>query len=271
MLNRIVITNKFKPESLHAVRHEGVITNLIPSQAFLFGENNMSKRFIRKDGAPLCACGCGERITNKSSHYKGWCKYIKGHNRKGIKLSDETIKKLSGKSLSIERKRQISKSLKKYFQNNPNPFKDKIHSKKTKEIMSKLKKGIPLSEEHRKNILNSALKGKDHPMYGKCGPLAPNWQGGITTEPYCDIWLDEEYKQSIRDRDNNECQNPDCRNNCNHLPLNIHHINYIKKDCNPWNLISLCISCNFRANYNRENWQLFYQNIMFEKYEYLYA
>ena len=48
------------------------------------------------------------------------------------------------------------------------------------------------------------------------------------------------------------------------------HINYIKKDCHSWNLITVCISCHAITNHNRKYWQEFYQNIMIEKYGYDY-
>jgi len=127
--------------------------------------------------------------------------------------------------------------------------------------------------------------GKDNPNYGtkrtpeqreklkgRCGPLSAAWKGGIAADPYCDVWLDWEYKQSIKDRDNNKCQNPDCWGKCNHLPLHLHHINNDKKDCRPKNIITLCNSCNGRARgskeFSREWWVKFYQNIMTKKYEY---
>lgn len=41
-------------------------------------------------------------------------------------------------------------------------------------------------------------------------------------------------------------------------------------DCNPWDIITLCKSCNVRANYNRKYWQDLYQDIMTKKYGYEY-
>ena len=94
------------------------------------------------------------------------------------------------------------------------------------------------------------------------GDKHPNWKGGIAVEPYCDIWADKEYKESIRERDNYKCQNPDCWENTNSETLNIHHVNYVKKNCHPKNLISLCRSCNARANHNRKYWQKLYTKIL---------
>jgi hypothetical protein len=97
------------------------------------------------------------------------------------------------------------------------------------------------------------------------GEKSPRWKGGISLEPYCDIWLDEEYKQSIKDRDGYKCLNPDCTNICSKLVL--HHINYNKKDCNPENIITVCLSCNSRANKDREWHEAWYKAIIYRRYE----
>lgn len=94
----------------------------------------------------------------------------------------------------------------------------------------------------------------------RTGPGHPNWKGGISCEPYCDAWADKEYKESIKERDAYKCQNPDCWGTSNRLT--IHHIDYDKKNCSPDNLITLCNSCNSRANRNRCWHMLFYNNIM---------
>ena len=93
----------------------------------------------------------------------------------------------------------------------------------------------------------------------KSGPGHPNWKGGISCEPYCDAWADKEYKEDIKARDDYKCQNPDCWRTSNKLIL--HHVDYNKKNCSPTNLITLCASCNSRANFNREYWIKFYINI----------
>ena len=42
--------------------------------------------------------------------------------------------------------------------------------------------------------------------------------------------------------------------------LHIHHIDYNKNNCSHINLITLCSSCNTRANYNKSYWKNFYEN-----------
>jgi hypothetical protein len=92
-----------------------------------------------------------------------------------------------------------------------------------------------------------------------------SWLGGISALPYAPIWIDKRFKAGIRERDNHTCQNPDCRKNGDYLV--IHHISYDKKDCEPTNLITLCNSCNGRANFNRGFWQAGYSEIIRLKYE----
>lgn len=176
----------------------------------------------------LCECGCGDFVSRSKLPPHKWNKYILGHHRRGEKVTQ-----------SHETKLKISKTL----------------------------TGRKLSIEHTKNI-SKALTGRKFSNEWKrklSGENASNWKGGISCEPYCDVWIDKEYKQSIRERDNNECQNPDCWHTSNHLSLTIHHIDYIKKNCIPKNLLTLCQSCNGRANFNREEWTVFYQKIIERK------
>lgn len=96
------------------------------------------------------------------------------------------------------------------------------------------------------------------------GKNNPNWKGGISCEPYCDAWADKEYKESIKERDNYKCLNPDCFGNIHRL--SVHHIDYNKKNCKPQNLITLCVSCNSRANKERKWHTSWYQTIITKRY-----
>ena len=112
--------------------------------------------------------------------------------------------------------------------------------------------------ECRKRYMQDITAGENHPM----------WKGGISIEPYCDAWADKEYKEDIKERDDSMCMNPDCWNTSETLCL--HHIDYDKKNCSPSNLITLCASCNARANFSRENHALYYQDLMTEFYGFEY-
>lgn len=97
------------------------------------------------------------------------------------------------------------------------------------------------------------------------GPGHPMWKGGISCEPYCFEWSFKEFKDLIKERDNYQCQNPDCWQTNNELCL--HHIDYDKKNCDSWNLIILCRSCNARANIDRDRHTELYKEIMNKKYK----
>ena len=130
--------------------------------------------------------------------------------------------------------------------------KGKVFSKEHRQNLSKASKGkikpwlkgikkAKLSEEHKEKISKSM---KELLMSGE---NSPNWQGGISFEPYSIDWT-ETLKRAIRERDHYLCQV------CSQYGNAVHHIDYDKKNCNPNNLITTCVSCNTKANFNREYW-----------------
>jgi len=203
-----------------------------------------------------------------------------------------------GRKHSEATKRKIS-------ENSPKPFLGRKHSEVTKKKISDSHKGKRLGYKHSKDTLQkislAQIKEKNHNygkltpddvklkismslrnekngFYGKkhsektkrklsmyCGNKASGWQGGISTEPYCDAWADKEYKEDTKRRDNYECQNPHCKKIKWYRNLCIHHIDYNKKNCRPENLITLCRSCNSRANKNRDSWVVLYDEIILSK------
>jgi len=94
------------------------------------------------------------------------------------------------------------------------------------------------------------------------GEREPHNKGTGGPGPYCEAWKDAQYKKDIKERDNRECRNPNCWHTSDHLPLVIHHINYDKRDCKPTNLITSCVSCNSRANSNKEYWEGLYSGLV---------
>lgn len=142
----------------------------------------------------------------------------------------------------------------------------------TEYINSKQKMEYECPVGHKHSIIwNSWQQGTRCPIcadINMSGPNNPGWKGGISFEPYCSIWKDAEYKEYIKERDGYKCLNPYCFNK--DTDLNIHHIDYNKKNCIPKNLITLCRSCNARANKNRDWHTEFYQTIMNDRYNYNY-
>lgn len=92
----------------------------------------------------------------------------------------------------------------------------------------------------------------------------PSWKGGISCEPYCFEWSFKGFKDMIKERDGNKCLNPDCWGNIHRL--SVHHVDYNKKNCAPENLITLCASCNSRANKDREWHEAWYNTIIWARY-----
>jgi hypothetical protein len=91
----------------------------------------------------------------------------------------------------------------------------------------------------------------------------PNYINGEGNFPY-PLEFNDELKEQIRKRDNYICQNCGMTEE-EHLIvkgqiLSIHHIDYNKDNCKETNLITVCDSCNTRANFNRDYWLDFYSN-----------
>ena len=97
----------------------------------------------------------------------------------------------------------------------------------------------------------------------KHGENHPNWQGGIGQLPYCPVWGKKEFKEMVKIRDGYKCQNPDCWGTDNLLC--VHHVDYEKMNCVPGNLITVCRSCNSRANTDRDWHTSYYQAILYKR------
>jgi len=69
-------------------------------------------------------------------------------------------------------------------------------------------------------------------------------------------------KESIRTRDNFICQECGIHQDELDRNLDVHHIDYNKDNLDPNNLISLCRTCHIKTNFNREDWQEYFENIM---------
>ena len=93
-----------------------------------------------------------------------------------------------------------------------------------------------------------------------------HWKGGISKEPYCQDWT-RDLKDFVKERDGYKCMNPDCWGKDD--MLHVHHINYNKKSCGPENLITVCRSCNTRANKDRNWHEAWYKAILHRRYNYI--
>ena len=204
----------------------------------------MSKKYINNSTKLNYKCPKGHEHSIKWNHWQRGHRCITCFGTTKLKL--EFIKQ----SFESENYTLVSKA---YINNN-----------------TKLNYRCP--KEHKHNMRwNDWQQGSRCPTcanINQYGSGNPSWKGGISFEPYCPIWSDKEYKKDIKLRDGNKCLNPDCWKKDSRL--HIHHIDYNKKICSPSNVITLCGSCNARANTNREWHTAWYQALMYMRYKYKY-
>ena len=205
----------------------------------------------------FCQCGCREEVKSGN-------KFVNGHQRRGQKHSEEAKRKIA-----------FAKSGKDHSGEN-NPHFGKKHSEETKTKISIAKSGENCSLETRRKIsivntgkirseetkakISSANSGENCSLetrrkisIAKIGENNPNWQGGITNEPY-GPGNDEQVKEKIRIRDNHTCQECGVIWDGIEKKFHPHHIDYDKNNHVSWNRITLCPSCHSKTNTNREYW-----------------
>jgi hypothetical protein len=249
----------------------------------------MNKYFCKKckikisrtghDGSGLCrSCSCKERYQNPENHPR----HIDGKCLE-IRYCIDCNKKLSKHAVYHDSKRcnscaniEIMKSIK--VRNKLSiAHKGKKLSNETKKKMSNnsasyidgrtLEKHYCIDCEELLNNYSAtrckscANKGKNNPMFGKVFELAGNWQGGISFELY-PFEFNNTLKVFIRDRDNHECQLCHTKEINLDRALDVHHIDYDKKNCLQKNLISLCLKCHMKTNTNRDYWFAYFTYIM---------
>jgi hypothetical protein len=179
----------------------------------------------------FCKCGCETIIADDKS-------YVHNHHFKGVKRGP----------LSEKHKQNISQTL---MGNIPwNKGKSNCVSEQGKQNISKANKG--------RTAWNKGLK---LPQYS--GENGCNWIDGRSFKPYCKKF-NEFNKEQIRNRDNRICQNCAKTELDNYQKLSVHHIHYDKENCKP-DLITLCNSCNVKANGNRDYWEEYFMKKLKER------
>lgn len=117
---------------------------------------------------------------------------------------------------------------------------------RVRQYVEKLK-GREISEEWKKRISEAAKKRFSDPR------KHPSWLGGKSFEPY-PIEFNNALKRQIRTRDDYKCQECGVEEAELDRLLCVHHIDYDKENNDPANLISLCIHCHTKTNFNRAYW-----------------
>lgn len=106
-----------------------------------------------------------------------------------------------------------------------------------KKQRSQVQLGIPKSEEHKSNISLS---------HGGTGIPYENTEYGAE--------FDNNLREQVRFRDNYKCKICGCSQLENGRQLDVHHIDYNKKNNKLDNLTSLCMRCHRKTNTKREYW-----------------
>jgi hypothetical protein len=195
----------------------------------------------------------------------------KKHKRKMSESHKGQIPWIKGKKQSEKTKEQISKSLKGH-----------IVTKETRIKLRKINIGKKLSEEHKRKMSLSHksqipwIKGKKHSLetkkkISKRTRMENNaqWLGGKSFEPY-DQRFNNKFKRFIRKRDNQICMLCNTHREKLNRALSIHHVDYDKLNTIKENCLALCVACNSKVNYNREEWIIFFRSLLNKRYGYEY-
>ena len=117
---------------------------------------------------------------------------------------------------------------------------------------------------HKIGKLNT--KGRNNPRYNK--KISKNTRRklslshGGTGVPYENLEYPAEFfniRKQIRKRDNYICQICSKTQKQNNRALDVHHIDYDKKNNKEGNLITLCQSCHMKTNANRNYWKKYFK------------
>lgn len=210
--------------------------------------------YAGKSNVILCRT-CGKlhihHRPRQGSHMSEQSKKSMIEKKKGKHVSPETefkkgaIPWYKGKHLSEEEKRKISETLKRKGIRPPviygrEPWNKGQHwSDQIRQKLSESHKGYVMTPEHRIN-LGLAHLGEKH----------WNWKGGVSGRDY-EHNFPESLREKVRQRDKYTCQ--DCGKKQTELNgglkrLDVHHIDFDKKNSMIENLVSLCRECHIHVH-----------------------
>ena len=232
----------------------------------------------------------------KGSHWSEEEKRKISESLKGRSVPEEVRRKISestkgeknhnfGKAMSEDQKRKLSKAMKGKYAGEKCYWYGKHLTEETKKKLSEAEKGKYISDETKKK-LSDVGKGDKNPFYGKHhseeskrkiseshkGEKSYNWKGGISYLPYC-LKFNEEFKEKIRSKFNNECFICGKSERKNGKKLSVHHVSY-NKDClcdgSKCYFVPLCISCHLKTNFNRKFWEKLLTDCCEDEYMMMY-
>ncbi len=209
----------------------------------------------------------GNKIGNR---FKKGCKPFKTSFKKGCKSWSKGLTKKDNPSLvsmanKIRKLKQGVKLPKKHCENISKGLKGKISWNKGKKLDRTKYPNMGHFQKHseKTRILLKELSpfklGHTPWNKGVTGDLSHSWMGGKSLEPY-GIEFNKQLKAYIRWMDNYRCQ--ECGYTERHLgyKLQIHHIDFNKKNNNINNLIGLCRSCHMQTLFNRQDWTNYFKD-----------
>lgn len=231
-----------------------------------YSEHNQSGWHHSKEAKAKISCSaigkqCGEKNPFYGKRHTGETK------QKLRELSSLGIIGRKGHKNSPDHNARISAS-------NKIAYQDPAVRERCRATMLKLRqdpKWLARSRERHKTV----WQRNKHPSLGKkrtaeqrrrmslahigvqAGVKHPRWLGGITLEPYGIGWTVARRKL-VKERDFHTCQL--CLTNSG-SPMDVHHIDYNKKNNDFSNWITLCHKCNARVNLRRGFWQAFFEQI----------
>ncbi len=110
--------------------------------------------------------------------------------------------------------------------------------------------------------ISKSKKGKSNGKQSK--ENHPMWQGGKSFEPYSPEF-DNGLKEAVRKRDGFKCTECSIPEEKLKRKLSVHHIDYNKKNNDINNLISLCDKCHAKTNWERPDWEKYFNKKVIRK------
>lgn len=192
-------------------------------------------------------------------------------SNKGKKPSIEAREKMSlakkGKVRSVEHQNKLNISRRKYYLETELDIRILIRKAgfKGKHHSDEAKRRLSLSHtKYNAHKTSASTKMKQH--LANVGRNSPLWLGGKSFEPYTRVWK-YGIKRIIIDRDRHTCQL--CHKVILPLKWNhcVHHIDYVKNNCDENNLILLCSRCHGKTNHGlRYFWTELFKEIIIRKF-----
>jgi 5-methylcytosine-specific restriction endonuclease McrA len=87
----------------------------------------------------------------------------------------------------------------------------------------------------------------------------PMWNGGTSGLKYPVDWT-RTLRVSIRERDKYICKV--CGEQQGERAHSVHHIDYDRDNCDPKNLITICVSCHQKTSFRRDYWQELFNDLI---------